>query len=81
MNVKSSELRANDIVAIGYGVKVRLTAPIVCHRSRYDDMDTYAWHSEYVSGTTETLGQYGVDMRNGNWKVQGNDRATWSVER
>ena len=69
-SVSIPSLSIGDIVLVpnSSGVRLRLT-------ERRDYPDCVAFSTEYVDGDTSTLGQYGRDMRDGKWCIQGNQYA------
>lgn len=69
-SVSIPSLSIGDVVCIPHssGVRVRLT-------KRYDYADCVSFATEYVDGQTDGLGQYGRDMRDGKWRIQGNQYA------
>lgn len=77
---KTTELAAGDIVIVS-GVYLRLTeCTSYMDSAKYGSgMMVYSWKTEYVSGETDSLGGYGVWMRNNEWTIQDNDRASWMV--
>lgn len=75
-SVSIPSLSIGDVVCIPHasGVRVRLT-----ERKEWDHAPgVVQFVTEYVDGNTSGLGQYGRDMRDGKWRIQGNQYATIS---
>ena len=70
-SVRIPNLEIGDIVFVPYsgGVRLRIV-------ERFDYADRTSFSTEYVDGDISTLGQYGRDMRDGNWRIQGNELAS-----
>lgn len=90
MTKNTLELSTGDIV-VHYGVRLRLTdrreyGAEYYPRNTPDMLPVVAFSTEYA-GTINpecdpvaNYGQYGRDMVNGRWTIQGNRYAVWSVE-